>query len=353
MLKTHKISSPKLVISTEIAKQNIDKMMSKLPETCTFRPHFKTHINKITAKLFKEFGIKKITVSSVEMALYFRQLGFREITIAFPVNPREQRSLNKLGSNTTLALCFSNLKSAQIFSKFKGVKANAWIEIDTGYNRSGILWNDLKQIEECIQTITKSENLSFTGFLTHNGETYSLNKESDILDSSQKSIDKMKQLKLHFKSFNPLISIGDTPGCSLLKDFTDIDEIRPGNFVYYDLIMLEKQVCTIEQIAATVLCPIVDIHTERNEIVIHGGAVHFSKEFIIINNQNIYGRLIKHHGNEVSEIKEDIISLSQEHGIIKIKNSEISNYNIGDLVEIIPVHSCLTANLMKNKTLHY
>jgi D-serine deaminase-like pyridoxal phosphate-dependent protein len=353
MLKYSKIKAPTFTINKEILNFNIKNMTKKLSLHTTFRPHFKTHNNKITAKLFKEFGINKITVSSVEMALYFRQLGFRDITIAFPVNPREHRSLNKLGSNTTLGLCFSNIKSAQIISNLRNIKANAWIEIDTGYNRSGIIWNDLNQIEECIQTITKSENLDFCGFLTHNGETYSLNDQSKILDSSFESVNKMKQLKQHFNKYNPLISIGDTPGCSLLKDFTDIDEIRPGNFVYYDLMMLEKQVCTLDQIAATVFCPIVDIHPERNEIVIHGGAVHFSKESLKIDNKIVYGRAIKHIRSETSEINEHLVSLSQEHGIVEIKNSIISNYNIGDLVEIIPVHTCLTANLMKNKTLHY
>ena len=38
--------------------------------------------------------------------------------------------------------------------------------------------------------------------------------------------------------------------------------------------------------------------------------------------------------------------LSQEHGILKVAQNQFKNFNIGDLVEIIPVHSCLTANLM-------
>ena len=38
--------------------------------------------------------------------------------------------------------------------------------------------------------------------------------------------------------------------------------------------------------------------------------------------------------------------LSQEHGIIKVAQKQFKNFNVGDLVEIIPVHSCLTANLM-------
>ncbi|MDD4150089.1 MAG: alanine racemase [Bacteroidales bacterium] len=353
MLKYSKIKSPTLTINSKIVRNNIKTMMDKLPSICIFRPHFKTHDNKKTAQIFKEFGINKITVSSVNMALDFRKIGFKDITIAFPVNIREQKNLNKLCSNTILGLTFSNLQSVNIISKLNKIKANAWIEIDTGYNRSGILWNKFDEIEDCIKIIKDSSNLTFKGFLTHNGSTYSLDKKADIINSTNDSNAKMLELKSHFTSYNPMISIGDTPGCSIMSNFDDIDEIRSGNFVYYDLMMLEKGVCTTENIAATVVCPIVDINLERNEIVIHGGAVHFSKEFIEIDGNNVFGKAIKHIGKNINDIDEKVISLSQEHGVIKITKTDIKNFNIGDLLEIIPVHSCLTANLMKGKTLHY
>ncbi len=38
--------------------------------------------------------------------------------------------------------------------------------------------------------------------------------------------------------------------------------------------------------------------------------------------------------------------MSQENGILKITYKDFHLINVGDLVEIIPVHSCLTANLM-------
>lgn len=328
-------------------------MKNKISSQCDFRPHFKTHDNKITASIFSEYGIKKITVSSIEMAIYFRKLGFRDITIALPVNLREHKNMRRLSSNTNLGLLVSNSESAKILAKLAGIKCNVWIEIDTGYTRSGIIWDDYQQIEESIANISESKEMTFKGFLTHNGSTYSLNDKQSIIESSTDSISKMVKLKNKYAEFKPLISVGDTPGCSLMTDFSEVDEVRPGNFVYYDLMMLSKGVCTAEQTAATVLCPIIDINPERFEIVIHGGAIHFSKEFIEENGIKTFGKVIRHYGRENSEVEENIISLSQEHGIIKILNSDIKQYHPGDLLEIIPVHSCLTANLMKNKTLHY
>ena len=69
----------------------------------------------------------------------------------------------------------------------------------------------------------------------------------------------------------------------------------------------------------------------------------------MIDGRRIYGQLV--------EMDEDrwynpipgayLISLSQEHGILKITPQELHYFKPGNLIEIIPVHSCLTANLMK------
>jgi D-serine deaminase-like pyridoxal phosphate-dependent protein len=69
MLKINKIKSPTFAVNTDIVKKNIQKIQNKLGETTIFRPHFKTHDNKQTANIFRELGINKITVSSIEMAL--------------------------------------------------------------------------------------------------------------------------------------------------------------------------------------------------------------------------------------------------------------------------------------------
>lgn len=34
---------------------------------------------------------------------------------------------------------------------------------------------------------------------------------------------------------NIIISVGDTPGISAAKNLDGIDEIRPGNYVFYDV----------------------------------------------------------------------------------------------------------------------
>ena len=65
----------------------------------------------------------------------------------------------------------------------------------------------------------------------------------------------------------------------------------------------------------------------------------------IIQKNNIFLSLIpifaKNQKNYLS-------SVSQEHGVLKVEEEVFENINIGNIIGIIPVHSCLTVNLMKN-----
>ncbi len=348
------IQTPIFVVDSQILKRNIIKIKDKLGKDTVFRPHFKTHVNADVGNIFKDYGINQITVSSLEMAEFFYKNGFRDITIAFPFNIKQLQGVNSFAEKTSLNLCISNLESAIFISENLKTAAGIFIEIDTGDNRSGIAWNNHNEISQSISNIEINPNLLFKGFLTHNGETYRLNSPREIIDSSNDSINKMKTLKDIFSAYKPIISIGDTPGACLLNDFSDVDEIRPGNFVYYDLMQLRLGVCSVEDIAVKMYCPIVDVNSERNQVVIYGGAIHFSKDFLIYNDKKSFGFCTGVVRNQYKiKLNANLISLSQEHGIIQFHDESLHNKLIvpGDIVEIIPVHSCLTAHQMQSNTL--
>ena len=82
-----KIIKPTLLIDRKKCQSNISRMVNKsLKYNLNLRPHFKTHQSAIIGELFKDFNINTITVSSVSMAIYFEKHGWKNITIAFPVN---------------------------------------------------------------------------------------------------------------------------------------------------------------------------------------------------------------------------------------------------------------------------
>jgi D-serine deaminase-like pyridoxal phosphate-dependent protein len=48
-----------------------------------------------------------------------------------------------------------------------------------------------------------------------------------------------------------------------------------------------------------------------------------------------------------AERRAPVLSLSQEHGLIEMDVSLIQEINVGDLLIILPVHSCLTSDLYR------
>ena len=43
---------------------------------------------------------------------------------------------------------------------------------------------------------------------------------------------------------------------------------------------------------------------------------------------------------------DEVISLSQEHGIVQATDTLYQRTKVGDVLLVLPVHSCLTANLL-------
>ena len=94
----------------------------------------------------------------------------------------------------------------------------------------------------------------------------------------------------------------------------------------------------------------VALHPERNEIIIYGGGVHFSKD--VYNHTKFgkcYGLVVKDSDNGWSEPVEKVFlqKISQEHGVVSCTDEFMEQCTIGDVLKILPVHSCMTADLLK------
>jgi len=346
------ITKPTLLLDKQKCKRNIAMMFSKAKTNhVSFRPHFKTHQSLEIGRWFKELGVDKITVSSLEMAQYF-STEWDDITVAFPVNILEIETINQLSEKITLQLLVESMETASYLALNTKHKIGIFIKIDVGYHRTGLSPTSTQQIDEILAEIRASSTLSFKGFLTHAGHTYLCRTKDEILSIHHTSRGILTGLKAKYTDRYPdlIISIGDTPSCSVADNFSGIDEIRPGNFVFYDLTQQQIGACSFDQIAVAMACPIVSIHPERNEVVIYGGGVHFAKDRLEVDPiGTIYGIVVEQieerWGGPIPGMY--LKSLSQEHGIISVPQPFITKYKIGDLLYILPVHSCMTANEMK------
>jgi len=349
------ISRPTLLLDISKVKANLNNMMNKAQSNkVELIPHFKTHQSEEIGEFYREVGVEKITVSSVKMAEFFAEAGWNDITIAFPFNTLEIDAVNSMlndGVNLTLLI-----SDPETYNSLKGKfvsMVQVMIEIDTGYGRSGISSRAVESILGLAEKIHEDSHLKLYGLYAHPGNTYHADSIEEIHQIWSLSIEELNILRDELNAINPelKIRIGDTPGCSVVQNMAGVDEIGPGNFIFYDLVMNYLGVCNEDEIAVAVACPVVAKYAERSEIVIHGGAVHFSKDHLFDKEENkFFGEMVILKDGGWSSIipNAQLRSLSQEHGIVSLDDEVFNEVKIGDVIGFLPIHSCLTTNLMKS-----
>jgi D-serine deaminase-like pyridoxal phosphate-dependent protein len=347
------LTGPTLLLDKEKCFNNIMAIIEKARKNAiAFRPHFKTHQSLEIGKWFRNLGVTKITVSSLKMAEYFADDGWDDITVAFPVNVHEKSRINKLAKKITLNLLVVSSENIEWLARETQYAINLFIEIDNGSHRSGLAPTDTQTIDAILSATQQFPQLQFAGFLAHAGHSYKVvGDRNKIKAVHHESLGILHSLKEKYVNQYPnlVLSPGDTPTCSVAENFEGVDEIRPGNLVFYDYMQYHIGSCSLEQIAVAMACPVVAVYPERNEVVVHGGAVHLSKDFIALTDgKPCYGKVVTltDIGWNTEETGMYVKSLSQEHGIIHAENA--GRIKIGDWLGVLPIHSCLTADAMKS-----
>lgn len=346
------IEKPTLVIDEPRVRANIHRMIQKAnQQNIRFRPHFKTHQSAEIGNWFREEGVLGITVSSLDMAQYFARAGWTDITVAFPVNLRQLADIQVLASKIRLGVLVESAETVEALGKALKSPLDIWIKVDTGSGRTGLAWDDVAAVKPLLQQLRKTPKLHLRGLLTHAGYTYRAGSVEAICDRYHESVQRINSLA---QKLNPFltqkleVSVGDTPGCTLCDDLGKVDEIRPGNFVFYDASQLSFGVCTAEKIAAAVVCPVVAKHPERDEVVIYGGGIHLSMDSFMSGEQRAYGLvcLPTETGWSAPLAGAYVRGLSQEHGILHVPPAAMELMQVGGIVCILPAHSCLTVDCM-------
>ena len=222
----------------------------------------------------RQEGIQALTVSSVGMAEYFAKDGWTDILIAFPCNVREITQINKLAQKTSLMVIVDSPDTVAKLDRRLEAELGILIEIDSGYGRTGVPWNEKESIQFLARMVGASDKLKFLGYYTHAGHTYNARSTDEIQEIGEDAISNFESAV--DGEFEHAI-YGDTPSCSVINSFGSIvTALSPGNFVFYDLMQVGLCACKEKDIAIALECPVVSISESRNEVVIHGGAVHLS-----------------------------------------------------------------------------
>lgn len=340
---------PELLLDKNKCLKNIERMAQKtMDHHISFRPHCKTHQSAEIAGWFRDYGVSKITVSSFPMAAYFAENDWKDILVAFPFLPADLKVLEKIGEKCSVSVLLDNPETIK-FLKETGRPVDYYIDIDTGYGRTGVKSDDYLLVENILRRACHYPHLNFSGFYCHAGHSYKTRNQQQRLEIHNKAMADLKDLKDKFREYSPLALYGDTPNCSTQDDFSGIDEVTPGNFVFYDLTQRSIGSCETGDIAVSMSCQVAGKYDTGKKLLVYGGAVHFSKETVKLDNSPVFGEVVQmdRHGWNESSPASFLTGISQEHGILENCGQLFENTSVGDTILILPAHSCLTANLMK------
>lgn len=353
------IKRPTLVVDTAKVRRNAVRMMGRAKRNgVRFRPHLKTHQSRIIGRLFRDLGVRTGTVSSVEMARLFADDGWNDLTIAFPANLREIPEMDELAGRIRLGLLADNPVTVRALSEGLRHPVELWIKIDVGSRRCGIEAGDQAGLRAVSEAVRESPNLRLAGVLTHDSRTYGVRGEEAVGRLFREGRDALLSAKAFLASEgwkDLLASFGDTPSMSLVEDWSGLDEVRPGNFAYYDLQQYVAGSCSPGDIAAAVACPVVGVYPRRGEAVVYGGAVHLSKQSQAMpDGGTSYGAVFEMRNGAWEGFREGagVRGITQEHGIVRMRPEDLEALRLGDLLFLCPVHSCLAADLLRPNTVY-
>jgi D-serine deaminase-like pyridoxal phosphate-dependent protein len=355
MVSIFELPTPAFVIDLEVAKRNCDRMREKAAVSgVALRPHVKTHKTIEGARL--QLGTERgpVTVSTLAEAEFFADHGFDDITWAVPVAvAKADRIVDLTRRVERFQVLVDHPRAVSILeeaARAQSVRLRVFLEVDCGDHRTGIDPED-DQVLEVLRMIDASKALYLAGVLTHAGHSYRARTRDEILAVSEEEVRAVNIVSERARSSEigvAVRSIGSTPTAAVVERFSGVDEVRPGNYVFFDAFQAKIGTCEWQDCAATVVATVIAVHPGRRQMVVDAGALALSKDRGAehLEDRISYGVVLDQAGHPRGDLR--VTTLSQEHGKIEADTAAaLESVRIGDIVRIIPNHSCLTAALFE------
>ncbi|HJW93175.1 MAG TPA: alanine racemase [Thermoanaerobaculia bacterium] len=333
------LSTPSFLVDIVRMRNNCVRMREKARAAgVIFRPHVKTHKTIDGARMQHGGGFGPITVSTLAEAEFFAAGGFKDITYAVPIAPEKLWRAAELASRIERLNILIDSETALRAVEQRGHPFDVFLKIDCGYHRAGVS-PDNPDTAALARAMLQSKVIRFQGVLTHAGHSYNARNIDDVRRIAAEESACLTRFRALDEDFVPLIrSVGSTPTASVVESFSEVDEVRPGNYVFYDAFQAAIGSCSIDDVAVSVLATVVGSYPDRRSAIIDAGALAMSKDLGAdhIDPDVSFGIVCD---VDLNPLPVRLTALSQEHG----KLEGIAHLPVGTKVRIIPNHSCLTA----------
>jgi D-serine deaminase-like pyridoxal phosphate-dependent protein len=357
------IPTPAFVVNRDIVKQNCDRMLQRAASMkARFRAHVKTHKcdEGVQLQLGSNGQCKAVVVSTLMEAwkmLPFYQSGeITDVLYGLPVVRSRVNELIELRKHVeNVRLMIDHPCQVKMLSSLgdPGRPWSVFVKVNMGTNRAGMP-SGSSELEKLIKVILENKtHVSLYGFYCHAGHSYASSSEGEATEFLYQEIDAANKAAQVAKAIDPrldlVLSVGSTP-TSHASENVDLDrlsnlsgqlELHAGNYPFCDLQQMATNCITKDNVACTVLAEVASCYENRGttkpgEVLVNAGVIALAREPGPVPG---FGKVVTpgYDGWSVGR-------LSQEHGILVPTSGKEKFPDLGARLQIIPQHSCITAN---------
>ncbi len=349
----HELTTPAALVDTTRMMRNIQTMQQRMNHLgVAFRPHVKTTKCIAIAQAQLAAGAKGITVSTLKEAEQFFAAGINDILYAVGmVAPKLNQAAALIQRGCDLKIIADSVESASAIMAYSAahkLSFEVWIEIDTDGHRSGVK----PESEELITIghILNRHKKTLGGVMTHAGSSYDLNTPAalQMLAEQERRLCVLAASRLRASGLPcPNVSIGSTPTALSAQQLEGVTEVRAGVYVFYDLVMSNVGVCSVNDIALSVLTTVISHQVDKGWAIVDAGWMAMSRDRGTQKQLTDYGygQVCDASGSVIEGYQ--LIAANQEHGIlsqVKPDNDQVitTHFPVGTQLRILPNHACAT-----------
>jgi len=226
----------------------------------------------------------------------------------------------------------------------EGVRIPALIEIDSDGHRAGIRPEDARLLE-----VARALGPSLAGVMTHAGESYNCTTTAAIEAMATQEREAVTTAAARLREHryeSPVVSVGSTPTATFARSFAGVTEVRVGVYVFQDLVMAGLGVCSVNDIALSVLATVIGHQRDKNWLITDAGWMAMSRDRGTAKQKvdQGYGIVCDTAGRPIEGLV--VADANQEHGIVAHRDTgtiELARFPIGSRLRVLPNHACATA----------
>jgi D-serine deaminase-like pyridoxal phosphate-dependent protein len=342
------IPTPAVLVDTSKLTRNLSKMQAAAnARGLRLRPHAKTHKSPRVARWQLERGAIGICCAKLGEAEVFADAGIADIRLPYPLNPVNADRVFALAGRIHLSFIVDDPAVADAWSALavaRGVKLDVLIKVDVGFHRCGIDPQS-PAAPGTVRAIAAMPGLRFRGLLSHAGHGYAATSEKGVEAVAIGEAEILRDLASTSGVPCPEISVGATPTARFSLQQNGITELRPGNYAYFDRTQVALGAATWDDCALTVLARVVS-RPARDRVILDSGSKTLTNDLArgFINTPG-YGVVLRDLASADPDTALLVERLSEEHANVRVVHGE-TRLRTGDLVRIIPNHSCVVSNLV-------